>query len=150
MNLRSLLELLSDNPGKGIQFVLPGGEMIPAHFHVTEVGRVQKDFIDCGGVMRSEASCVVQVWVANDLDHRLDSTRLSRIFELAAPLLRGDDLPVEVEYEGATISRYSVATAQASTAIQVNLASRHTGCLAPDRCGLNVLSDTSCGPTGCC
>ena len=37
-----------------IQFELPDGELVPRHFHVTEVGKVTKHFIDCGGTVRNE------------------------------------------------------------------------------------------------
>jgi hypothetical protein len=30
-----------------------------------------KEFIDCGGTVRSTNACVLQVWVANDVDRRL-------------------------------------------------------------------------------
>ena len=32
-----------------ISFKLPDGSLVPSHFHVTEVGKVTKHFIDCGG-----------------------------------------------------------------------------------------------------
>ena len=31
-----------------ISFQLPDGSLVPGHFHVTEVGRISKHFIDCG------------------------------------------------------------------------------------------------------
>ncbi|MGI4738144.1 MAG: DUF6428 family protein [Janthinobacterium lividum] len=38
---------------EAVNFRLPTGEYLPAHFHVTEVvGLVSKHFIDCGGVER--------------------------------------------------------------------------------------------------
>ena len=37
-----------------IAFQLPNGELVPNHFHVTEVGKVTKHFIDCGGMVRNE------------------------------------------------------------------------------------------------
>ena len=33
-----------------IAFQLPNGELVPTHFHVTEVGKISKHFIDCGGM----------------------------------------------------------------------------------------------------
>ena len=36
-----------------IGFQLPNGNSVPKHFHVTEVGKVVKDYIDCGGNVRS-------------------------------------------------------------------------------------------------
>jgi hypothetical protein len=32
---------------------------VPTHYHITEVGKVQKDFIDCGGTVRSSTACVL-------------------------------------------------------------------------------------------
>lgn len=151
MILETFLTLLAEHPDASLQMILPGQNAVPAHFHVTEVGRVQKDFIDCGGTVRSETACVMQVWVANDLDHRLDTTKLGRIFQSAIPLLKSTDMPIEVEYETDTASRYVVSDAKASAStIVLNLGAKHTECLAPDRCGLNVLQIAGCGPTGCC
>ena len=31
-----------------LAFELPNGSLVPNHFHVTEVGKVTKHFIDCG------------------------------------------------------------------------------------------------------
>ena len=35
-----------------INFQLPDGKFVPEYFHVTEVGLVTKNFIDCGGKIR--------------------------------------------------------------------------------------------------
>ncbi len=39
---------------KTIGFQLSSGEVVPSHFHVTEVGQINKRFIDCGGTLRDE------------------------------------------------------------------------------------------------
>ena len=49
-----------------IAFQLPDGSLVPEHFHVTEVGKVTKHFIDCGGVLRKEEKINFQLWNAND------------------------------------------------------------------------------------
>ena len=59
-----------------IGFQLPNGELVATHFHVTEVGKVTKDFIDCGGKVRSEAVINFQLWEENDYDHRLHPEKL--------------------------------------------------------------------------
>jgi hypothetical protein len=81
--------------------MLPDHSFVPAHFHVTEVGRVHKDFIDCGGTVRSTTACVLQVWVARTTT--TDTTKLAHIMRLASPLLKATDLPVEVEYENGVV-----------------------------------------------
>jgi hypothetical protein len=85
--------VLTQNPAAPLHLMRPDGAFVPAHFHVTEVGRVQKDFIDCGGTVRSSTMCVLQVWVADDTDHRLDTTKLAGILRLAAPVLKSARQP---------------------------------------------------------
>lgn len=153
MNLDALLALLEANPTAALAWTLPDGRLVPAHFHVTEVGRVQKEFIDCGGVVRSTTSCTLQLWTANDFDHRVDAAKLLRILRLAAPILKSVDLPVEVEYEYEDVGvlRRRLASAEAGpTGIVLRLSAEHTACLAPDRCGVLPIVGADCGPTGCC
>ena len=33
-------------------FRMEDGNKIPSHFHITEVGQIEKRFIDCGGTVR--------------------------------------------------------------------------------------------------
>jgi hypothetical protein len=77
-----------------MHWMLPDKSFVPDHYHITEVGRLQKDFIDCGGTIRSLASCLLQIWVADDKDHRLQTTKLAKIMEVAGAVLKSDDLPV--------------------------------------------------------
>ena len=90
MTLAEFLTVLADKPSATIHMMLPDGEFVPAHFHVTEVGRVHKDFIDCGGTVRSVTSCVVQVWVAGDTEHRLEASKLVNILRSARTAARDD------------------------------------------------------------
>ncbi|MDB5312405.1 MAG: hypothetical protein JWO38_6607 [Gemmataceae bacterium] len=151
MNVGQLRTALETAPDTGLHLMLPDGDLVPAHFHVTEVGRVHKDFIDCGGTTRSTTACVLQVWVAGDLGHRITTTKLAGILRLAEPLVGSGELPVEVEYEGAVVSQYPVAAAEITPAgVLLHLGSKHTDCLAPDLCGLGT-ADSACGPgSGCC
>ena len=38
---------------ENVDFELENGMRVPAHFHITEVGEINKKFIDCGGVVRN-------------------------------------------------------------------------------------------------
>ena len=92
-----------------IGFELPNGELVPKHFHVTEVGKINKLFIDCGGTIRNEEVINFQLWDANDYDHRLHPEKLLNIIELSESKLNlNEDLPVEVEYQGDTIGKYNL------------------------------------------
>lgn len=145
MLLSEFARALAVAPDHPVHLMLPGGDFVPAHYHVTEVGRVRKDFIDCGGTTRSSTACVLQVWVATDTDHRLTAGKLAGILKLVASIMQGDDPPVEVEYEAGVVSQYPVAAAEATPAgVLFHLGTKHTDCLAQDRCGVGAAADC-CG-----
>lgn len=146
MLVHELSALLAAHPQAIVAFQLPSGEAIPAHFHVTEVGRVHKRFIDCGGSTHESVTCLLQTWTADDVHHRLDAAKLHKILLLAAPLLGSDQLPVEVEYGLEVAAQYTVTGAHADQGrLRLQLSGKQTDCLAKEKC-LPVLG---CGP-GCC
>lgn len=137
ITVAQLKQSLASSPDHAVRFVLPDGSFVPEHFHVTEVGHVTKDFVDCGGTRRSTSACVLQTLVAHDVDHRLRSDKLATILDLTDKVLPADDLPVEVEYDQGTVANYAVAgVAVTGGAVQFMLEAKHTACLAPDKCGL--------------
>jgi hypothetical protein len=117
---------------KTIGFQLPNGTMVPSHFHVTEVGKVTKHFIDCGGTLRNEVVANFQLWEANDYDHRLHPEKLIHIIELSDKLLNLGNLTIEVEYQGTTIGKYGLDF----DGINFLLTTKQTDCLAKDNCGI--------------
>ena len=92
-----------------VSFQLPDGSTVPPHFHITEVGHVQKRFIDCGGTTRLEDRICFQLWEAEDFDHRLQAEKLMKIIELSERTLNLPDEEIEVEYQDTTIGKYDLA-----------------------------------------
>ena len=141
---------------KTISFQLPDGERVPRHFHVTEVGKVSKHFIDCGGVIRKEEVVNFQLWNADDYDHRLHPEKLIQIIKLSEDKLNIDEeLTVEVEYQGRSIETFTLDF-DGSNFLLVN---KQTDCLAKDQCGVPAekpkvkmadLTTTTCTPGGGC
>lgn len=141
-----------------VSFQLPDGSTVPAHFHITEVGHVQKRFIDCGGTTRLEDRICFQLWEAEDFDHRLQADKLMKIIELSERTLNLPDEEIEVEYQSATIGKYQLAFNGNS----FELLTTQTACLAEDKCGippsklkLNLVelspsTKTTCTPGGGC
>ena len=141
-----------------IAFQLPTGELVPTHFHVTEVGKIAKHFIDCGGTVRNEQVANFQLWNADDYNHRLHPEKLLSIIELSEKVLEMGDLQVEVEYQAETIGKFGLDF----DGVNFQLTSKQTDCLAKDNCGvpkqkskvrLSTLqaTDASCTPgSGCC
>lgn len=149
MTISALKSALASHEEKGLRLQLPDGEFVPTHFHVTEVAFVKKDFIDCGGTIRHEGKCQLQIWVADDYDHRVSVSRFLKILEHGAPVLPTEALPIEVEYEHPSISHFPLSEVAADDElVTLVLTSKHTDCLAKDVCG--ITSD-SCEPgSGCC
>ena len=115
-----------------IAFQLPNGELVPNHFHVTEVGKITKHFIDCGGTVRKEEVVNFQLWNANDFDHRLHPEKLMQIIELSEKTLGIEDLEIEVEYQADTIGKFGLDFDGKNFV----LTTKQTDCLAKDNCGI--------------
>ncbi|WP_055443185.1 DUF6428 family protein [Lacinutrix himadriensis] len=140
-----------------IAFQLPNGELVPNHFHVTEVGKITKHFIDCGGTVRKEEVVNFQLWNANDYDHRLHPEKLMHIIELSEKTLGIEDLEIEVEYQADTIGKFGLDF----DGTNFVLTTKQTDCLAKDNCGIpeakpklqfsDIPTGNSCEPgSGCC
>ena len=165
MILSELKSLLTTHAGRHFRIRLPDGGAVPLSFHVTEVGRIHKTFLDCGGRLREAITCQLQVWVGPDYDHRIETGKMAAILEKARAYLPDETLPVEVEYEENVISQYTIRDHEVTAeAVILVLAHKHTECLAPELCGLPPLpgagragnkaasssSSPCCGPSGCC
>lgn len=137
-----------------VDFELENGTFVPEHFHVTEVGVVSKQFIDCGGTVRNEKVANFQLWDADDFEHRLKPKKLLDIIALSEKVLGLEDLEVEVEYQAQTIGKYDLNF----NGNNFVLVSKQTTCLAPEKCGaplhqLNVVEtygQNACTPDGGC
>ena len=117
---------------ENLRFELQNGTTVPSHFHVTEVGIITKNFIDCGGMVRNEKVANFQLWNANDTDHRLEPQKLLNIISLSEKVLGIEDLEIEVEYQAETIGKYGLDF----NGENFVLTSKQTACLAMDACGI--------------
>lgn len=135
-----------------LKFKLEDGTIVPAHFHITEVGMVSKLFIDCGGTIRTEKRVNFQLWSANDVDHQLMPNKLLQIIELSEQKLGIEDQEIEVEYQSATIGKYALAFDGSFFLLQ----NTQTACLAEDQCGIPPqkqkinLAEITSTPAACC
>jgi hypothetical protein len=115
-----------------VNFQLPNGTFVPENFHVTEVGLITKNFIDCGGTVRKETVVNFQLWDANDYEHRLKPQRLLNIIELSEKILGIEDFEIEVEYQNTTIGKYDLDF----NGENFELLNKQTACLAQENCGV--------------
>ena len=135
-----------------VNFQFENGKEVPKHFHITELGQIDKKFMDCGGTVRIESAVSLQLWESVDVWHRLEPQKLLRIIELSEAKLGIQDHDIEVEYQGETIGKYSLAFS-GNTFV---LTSKNTACLASDSCGIptakvkNTFIELGQKVTSCC
>ena len=152
--VKDLLPMLEN-----VEFQLQNGTFVPEHFHVTEVGMITKNFIDCGGVIRNEQVVNFQLWNADDFEHRLKPGKLLNIIQLSEEKLGIGNFEIEVEYQSETIGKYDLDFNGKNFVLR----NKTTACLAQDACGipsekqkislkeLTATSANSCTPgSGCC
>jgi hypothetical protein len=112
MTFDQLRQTAEIHPHKSIRFVLPNGNSIPRHAHLTEVSHVVKRFIDCGGVIGHEEKVVLQTHVDGDTDHRLSADRFAKILRLGSEVIPDSNLDVDIEYDCCVVSQYPIAEAK--------------------------------------
>jgi len=157
MKLSTIKEILPTL--ENVEFQLEDGSFVPEHFHVTEVGMITKNFIDCGGVIRNEKVVNFQLWNADDFDHRLKPSKLLKIINLSEEKLGIEDFEIEVEYQSTTIGKYNLDFNGKNFVLK----NKTTACLAEDACEipqqkekrnlseLTANQSNSCTPgSGCC
>jgi len=160
MQLSELKALLAEYPDRHFRLGLPDGAAVPVSFLIPEIWRVHKTFLDCGGTLRERTTCQLQVWVGEDYNHRIETGKMAGILEKGKSLLPDESVPVEIEYEDRVISQYTIASHELTEdAVVLRLAHKHTECLAPELCGLQMPDlrlpapggkSSCCGPSGCC
>lgn len=154
MTLEQIKEILPNLDN--VEFQLENGAFVAEHFHVTEVGQITKNFIDCGGSIRTEKVVNFQLWNADDFEHRLKPTKLLHIIELSESKLGIENGEIEVEYQAETIGKYNLEF----NGKHFILKNKQTACLAEDACGipnkkpkvkLSEIQSSCCTPnSGCC
>lgn len=142
-----------------LQFEMPDGSLIPSYFHITEVGKTTKHFIDCGGAIHTDQFANFQLWFdERDTEHRLTPSKLLHIISLSEKLLGDDALEIEVEYQNETIGKYGLEM----HGDKFKLTNKKTDCLAKEKCGIPPIAkvgefigiiskeNTCCTPGTCC
>jgi len=142
------LDAVSDDCN--IIFKSPDCKLLPLHFHVTEAATVQKNFIDCGGTERSETYATIQLWTADDYNHRITTGKLRKI--ILNHLVQSDsDFDLLVENDGESLTTYTIESSELIGNTIVYLLGKKTAqCLAPDKCGVEETSKNTCCKGKCC
>ena len=151
MKFHDLQNTLEANPELFPRFVLPNGDYIPAHAHITEVGYVVRNFIDCGGLTGKEEKVVLQTHVGSDTDHRLRSERFAKILQFGNRVIPNADLDVDIEYDCCVVAQYPITEA-APDGDHLNLILRRsrTQCRARERRESETAASCCATSAACC
>ena len=117
-----------------IIFLSPDGQLIPPNFHVTEIGQINKRFVDCGGKYREDTVVNFQLWVSDDCDHRLSVSKLKSIIESSEKKLDLNNSEIEIEYQEDTIGKYGLDFKDGYFILVNTL----TNCLAKNSCKIDI------------
>ncbi len=143
--LKALLPQLSE-----LRFQLPNGNVVPPSVHLTELGIIDKNFIDCGGTSRKETKASLQLWEGNDTEHRLSPEKLLNIVNMVEKQLPIHTLSIEVEYQTDTVGLFGLDFKDG----HFLLTSKQTQCLAGSACGSGTpkkkVSLRNLKTTNCC
>jgi hypothetical protein len=147
ISLGDFRQALAASPQLGLRFRLPTGGLTPIHLHLTEVARVEKRYIDCGGIIRTDVSARLQLWAADDTDHRVGCAKALQVLDRGAGLVGATDVPLEVEHDFPFLTVFPVVGSVVEGGERIFLlAAKQADCLAPDVCIPNA-----CKPgSGCC
>jgi hypothetical protein len=142
MLFHEFAELVNANPDAQLTWELPDQSQVPVHYHVTEVGVVQKRFVDCGGTVRTNETAILQLWVDSDIDHRLVANKLSGILSKADAKFAVSQLPIAIEYNMPWLTQMPIVSGRlVGDRLWMKLEARSTDCLAKEVC---------CVGTDCC
>ncbi len=132
---KQFITTLSKNPNSLIDVYLPDGYLIPAHYHLTDVGCVNRYFIDCGGHTREENYIQIQLWLGKDINHRLRATTFLKILEQSQSILNKlatlEQSNIHLEYRKDIVTQYPITDIKSiNNKIIINTETLTTQCLA--------------------
>ncbi len=155
MNLAEFTSALSEQTS-AISILLPTGAEVPAHFHITDVGVITHDMIDCGGQHSTTQHVQAQLWLGEDTEHRMSAKTLSGILGASQSIFDKfagiESAPVHIEYQlNSTISKYMVESVESGCCgVTIHLSNVHAVCLELERNPESTMCGNDANSSGCC
>ena len=149
LSYQEFISLLQKNSDLLLTFYLPDKQKISEHFHLTEVGFVQGNFVDCGGVGRIEKSVQLQLWLGKDKAHFINPEAFLKILKIVEQ--KNPDATsyynkkLLIEYDHGTVIRYEIGSYQIRNGyLEFFLTSQKTECRAMSRAACGQKQSACC------
>jgi hypothetical protein len=136
MKFGEFKQLINQKPDREIVIYLPNNEIIPKHFHLTDIGTITHNFIDCGGVVGQNSWVQMQLWVADDIEHRITTTTLDHILHQSQEILNdvnSHNVVIEYQTSGGSATKYDIKNIEITDTFNIHLANVNTTCLEIER-----------------
>lgn len=105
MKTKSFLQRLDEHPNKSLKFRMPGGDLVPGDYHITELKAASLTSVDCGGQRDFRQETIGQL-LAGKTGQAMPAHRAASIFRKVFSGPAGSafhqDAELIFEYDGAT------------------------------------------------
>jgi len=150
MKLYEICAKLDMSKDAKLLFKLPSGDLIPEHFHVTEIQSITKNVFYCNQTTSVEESTNFQLWVYTDEDHRITAKKLLNIISKSNFMT---DKDVYIEHDEITLGRYAIDNIESKEGYLIfKLEKVRATCADPAYCLREKKANEAscCAGKGCC
>lgn len=143
LSTAQFVEALRVQPQRPLEFWLDGARLVPAGYHLTEIGAVKVEAVDCGGAVNRWRETVFQLMDGTPAEAErgfMTTRKALAIYERVAGKIKLDEsAPARLEYGNLTrpALRYGIARLELRPErLTVHLSLPGVQCKAGDVCGL--------------
>ena len=82
MKTKEFTQIIGQHPNKQTSFWYNSQQLVPNHYHITEIKKNTTESVDCGKTIHRENTTIVQLWSeeADIATHQLNNTKIASIF----------------------------------------------------------------------
>ena len=157
MKTQELLSLLKSHTDKSLLFEYTPGQLVGAHYHITEVKHLQIDSVDCGANSDNWNETVIQLW---ESPSEIGKTEFMSVYKALSILnkvgkMRPYDMDSEVKFEYGNSLFHTAHLFVDDFEIHgsnllLKLAVTKTDCKAKETCGVPETVEAGGNEEACC
>jgi hypothetical protein len=157
MKTQEFLSLLKAHPDKSLLFEYTPGQLVGAHYHITEVKHLSIDAVDCGANSDSWNETVIQLWESPSeigKTEYMSAYKATGILNKVGQMKTYDlDSEVKIEYGNPLFHTAHLFVSDFEihgSNLLIKLAVTKTDCKAKETCGIPETVSAEADNTSCC